>query len=210
MVSFAHPEQMSLIAEICQSFTVDNGQFSAWKQGTVIDFDKFYRFVDDWSTHPGFDWACVPDVIDGTEEENDELLAKWPFSTLVGMPVWHFHESLDRLVRIGDQFGRVALGSSGQYAQVGTKQWFARMEEVMGLICVEGRPVFRLHGLRMLNPKVFTKFPFASADSTNIARNIGIDKRWKGGPYPPPTKAARGIVMALRIENQQSAERWVR
>lgn len=209
MVSFAHPSQMALVAGVCQSFTVDNSAFSLWKQGKTIDYDAFYRFVDDWSTHPGYDWACVPDVIDGSEDVNDRLLEQWPFTTLLGMPVWHVHESLERLLRIGEQFGRVALGSSGQYAQVGTPLWQARMIEVMDVICVKGRPVFRLHGLRMLNPKVFTRFPFASADSTNIARNIGIDKHWRRGNYLPPTKAARGIVMALRIENQQSAETWV-
>jgi hypothetical protein len=38
----------------------------------------------------------------------------------------------------------------------------------------------RLHGLRMLNPEVFSRLPFASADSTNIGRNIGIDQAWRG------------------------------
>jgi hypothetical protein len=210
MVSFAHPAQISLVAGVCQSFTIDNGAFSLWKKGKQIDYDKFYRFVEDWATHPGFDWACVPDVIDGTEDQNDRLLEQWPFSTLVGMPVWHLHESLERLWVMGEKFGRVALGSSGEYATVGTPKWTARMAEIMETICMDGRPVFRLHGLRMLNPKVFTRYPFASADSTNIARNIGIDKHWRRGNYLPPTKAARGIVMALRIENQQSAELWVK
>ena len=79
----------------------------------------------------------------------------------------------------------------------------------MDAVCgPDGYPICKLHGLRMLNPKVFTKLPFASADSTNIARNIGIDKRWKTGAYPPPTKESRARLMRQRIEHYQGAERW--
>lgn len=63
----------------------------------------------------------------------------------------------------------------------------------------EGLPVCKLHGLRMLSPAIFTRLPLASADSTNIARNIGIDRRWNG-PYPPAGKAARVKIMRGRIE----------
>lgn len=57
--------------------------------------------------------------------------------------------------------------------------------------------------------EVFTRFPFASADSTNIAQNIGIDSAWKG-TYTPPTKEARAAIMRERIESQQSAIFWDR
>lgn len=50
--------------------------------------------------------------------------------------------------------------------------------------------------------------PCTVADSTNIARNVGIDKRWKTGAYPPPTKEARARLMRTRIEHFQAAERW--
>jgi len=29
-VSFAHPEQFNVAVEVCQSFAIDNGAFSAW------------------------------------------------------------------------------------------------------------------------------------------------------------------------------------
>jgi hypothetical protein len=63
-----------------------------------------------------------------------------------------------------------------------------------------GRPACKLHGLRMLDPAIFTKLPFSSADSTNIGRNVGIDVHWKHGNYLPPTKEARAQVMRSRIE----------
>ena len=59
----------------------------------------------------------------------------------------------------------------------------------------------------MLNPEVFGRLPFASADSTNIGRNIGIDQAWRG-TYTPPTKEARALVMRQRIESVNAPDRW--
>jgi hypothetical protein len=74
----------------------------------------------------------------------------------------------------------------------------------MRVVCnPEGFPLLKLHGLRMLNPKVFTQLPLASADSTNIGRNVGIDKKWKG-TYTPSTKEMRAAVLRSRIEAHNS------
>lgn len=208
MVSFAQPDQIDLVALVCQSFVFDNGAFTFWKRKKgAIDCDRYYAFVEQWRRHPGFDWALIPDVIDGDEAENDRLVQTWPFDSSLGVPVWHLHESLERLERLVTTWPRVALGSSAEYSRVGTQIWFRRMADAMARICVNGRPAAKLHGLRMLDPRVFSAFPFSSADSTNIARNIGIDQKWKG-TYLPPTKAARGLIMASRIEHRQSADRW--
>lgn len=206
LVSFAHPEQLSLVADVCQSFVLDNGAFSFWRGGQPLDVDGYIAWVDDWHCHPGFDWALIPDIIDGTEADNDALLAEWPFRT--GVPVWHMHESLDRLNRLICTFERVAIGSSGEYEKVGSKEWWNRIETAMRVACDrEGYPRAKLHGLRMLSSRLVEKLPFASADSTNIARNIGLDTKWKG-TYAPPTKGARGLVMAMRIEAARPATRW--
>jgi hypothetical protein len=88
---------------------------------------------------------------------------------------------------------------------VGNPTWWKRIAEVMRVVCDDqGRPRVRLHGLRMLNPRVFTELPFASADSTNIGRNIGIDKSWSKGNYLPPTKETRAYVMRTRIESHNA------
>ena len=95
-----------------------------------------------------------------------------------------------------------------EFATVGNERWWLRMADMMDAVCdVEGRPLVKLHGLRMLNPEVFSRFPFASADSTNIARNIGIDQTWRGN-YMPPTKEMRAQVMRSRIESQNAPPRW--
>ena len=74
----------------------------------------------------------------------------------------------------------------------------------MDVICDrDGRPVCKIHGLRMLNTGIFTRFPFASADSTNIARNVNIDSKWIG-MLPPANKESRAQVMRERIEAYQA------
>jgi hypothetical protein len=60
----------------------------------------------------------------------------------------------------------------------------------------------------MLDPMIFTKLPFSSADSTNIGRNVGIDSKWKNGNYPPPTKEARAQIMRARIESHNAPSTW--
>lgn len=209
-VSFHNPQQLGVALQFCQSFALDNGAFSAWVSGKpVTDWRDFYQWVSELRRHPAFDWAVIPDVIDGDEAANDALIDEWPHGPVTGVPVWHMHESFDRLVRLANLFPRICFGSSGAYSRVGTTDWWNRMHAAMQVICDEnGHPVCKLHGLRMLNPKVFSQLPLSSADSTNIGQNIGIDKKWRG-TYLPPTKEARARVMRQRIESVNGADRWI-
>ena len=52
MVSFAHPQQMEIAAEVCQSVALDNGAFPAWIKGIVYDFDGFAEWAAKWIRHP--------------------------------------------------------------------------------------------------------------------------------------------------------------
>lgn len=206
-VSFAAPQQIETAAGIAQSFALDNGAFSFWKAGKQTDWPAYYGWCEQWLSHPGCDWAIIPDVIEGDEQANDDLLTDWPFCGR-GVPVWHLHESIERLQRLVTSFERVALGSSGEYATVGDFRWWNRMANALNAICDEdGHPMAKLHGLRMLDPDVFTRLPFASADSTNVAQNIGIDSAWRG-TYMPANKETRAQVIAERIEQYQSAAAW--
>jgi hypothetical protein len=208
LVPFPRQDDMGVVAEVCQSFVFDNGAFSVWKKGGTLDIDGYTRWVDDWHRHPGFDWALIPDVIDGDERENNRLLHQWP-NHLPGVPVWHLHESLERLQHLAAGWTTVAFGSSGQWASPGTKAWWARMAEAMDAVCDDhGRPICRLHGLRMLDPQIFQCLPFASADSTNAAVNGGSISRF--GMYAPPTAGQRAAVIADRIEAHNSSPTWLR
>ena len=212
MVSFEDARHVELVAEICQSFTFDNGAFSAWKRGAELDVEGYAEFCRTWHKHPGFDWYLMPDVIDGDHHDNARMRATW-FNLShgfwdCGVPVWHLHEPLQVLLELSNAFDRVAFGSSGEYAEIGTTAWWGRMSEAMDTVCDdEGRPRCKLHGLRMLDPTVFSHFPFASADSTNVARNIGIDSAWTG-TYAPRSRRTRALIMMERIEAHASAPRW--
>lgn len=208
-VTWADPQPLGLVVEVCQSFAIDNGAFSAWRSGRPVrDWDPFYLWAEECRRIPACDFAVVPDVIDGSEADNDALVAEWPLPRWFGAPVWHMHESLDRLARLVNEWPRVCFGSSGEFSSPGSPSWWARMRSAMLVSCdPQGRPLARFHGLRMLNPAIFSRLPFASADSTNIARNIGIDKAWKG-TYLPPTKEARATVMRQRIESLNAPAVW--
>jgi hypothetical protein len=208
-VSFRHPDQLAIAAEVCQSFAVDNGAFSAWRAGAPIqDWRGFYEWAANCKMLPACDFAVVPDVIDGSEADNDALLTEWPLPKWFGAPVWHMHESLDRLERLAASWPRVCIGSSGEFASIGTVTWWGQIARAMRVLCDDdGRPLCRIHGLRMLDGSIFRHLPFSSADSTNIGRNIGIDQAWRG-TYLPPSKEARAVVMRERIESQNAARTW--
>lgn len=201
-VSFAHPGQIELAASVCQSFALDNGAFSLWKAGTATDWPAYYDWCARWLRHPACDWAVIPDVIEGTEAENDKLVAEWPHGTR-GVPVWHLNESVDRLGRLAACWPRVALGSAAEFDVSRPSRCIDRLRAVLPAISDDGVPRVKLHGLRMLNPEVVTRVPLSSADSTNVARNIGIDGAWRGR-NAPATKETRVDVLVERIERHQA------
>jgi hypothetical protein len=202
LVPFSYPEDIAVVAEACQSFVLDNGAFTAWTKGLSVDFEAYVKWVRQWHRHPGFDWALIPDVIDGDESQNDALLDDWP-ADWAGVPVWHLHESLGRLERLSFAYKTVALGSSGRWHTPGTASWWTRMNQAMQSVCDDGKPRCKLHGLRMLDPDIFSRLPLSSADSTNASVNSGSLSRF--GSYLPPTAAQRAAVIAARIESFNSA-----
>lgn len=216
LIPWPRPEDIAVAANVCQSFCLDNGAFTAWKSGEpVTNWTGYYEWVLEWHQHPGFDFAIIPDVIDGTEQDNDRQLEKWinwkewprrSNAAFIGAPVWHLHESLERLQQLCKSWPRVCLGSSGQWATPGTDGWWERMECAMEACCVNGRPMAKLHGLRMLSQQVFPYLPLSSADSTNAVQNSNLLGRF--GTYKQPTSGQRMQQIANCIESQQSAACW--
>ena len=171
-VSFAEPRDVKVCHEIGQSVMLDNGAFTFWRGSASMwtDWRAFYDWAEPWLDYPTT-WAVIPDVIDGSEEDNDRLLVHW-FQTRLpkGAPVWHLHESMDRLRRLAHGYERVCFGSSGQYAKLGTPQWHGRVQEAFSVVADERGRVPWVHMLRGLD-QAGSIYPFASADSANIARN---------------------------------------
>jgi hypothetical protein len=199
-VRYGEHRDIDICHEIGQSVMLDNGAFPAWTQGKATDWPGYYRFCEKWLEH-WTTWAVIPDVIDGDEEANDALLNEWPFGDR-GAPVWHMHESLERLTCLVIEWPLVCIGSSGDFATIGSPRWQHRMAEAMDVACDErGVPITRLHMLRGL-AYAGGPYPFYSADSTNVARN-------HAGTNSGRAKQS-ALRMAAEIDARQTPARWHR
>ncbi len=171
LVSFAHPQDIDDCLSISPKVIIDNGAFSFWTKKKPVCWDEFYNFLD---FYPEREFYFIPDVIDGSEKENDFLLSEAPYDD--GVPIWHIAESFERLERLASDYDFIAFGSSGEYSTLGTKEWHSRMNDAMKIVCDEdGIPKVKIHMLRCLDPLIFTKYPFYSGDSTGFARNHSRD-----------------------------------
>lgn len=191
-VSFADPRDIEACLRIGQSVMLDNGAFTAFTQGKPMDVAGYIGWCDQYLAHPH--WAVIPDVIDGDEDQQRAGIAGWPFPSELSAPVWHLGLSLDWLLELADKWPRIALGSSGQYWQVGSPSWKKRMNEAFDALASRRRHLPWIHGMRMLGQSD-GPWPLASADSTNVARNHKT-----AGIHPE--------VMAARIDAKQPARRW--
>ena len=207
LVSLQDKRDLAVIAEVSPSFIFDNGSFSVWKSGKKMDVEKYYMWVEDWQRHPGFDWALIPDVINGNEKENDKLIDDWPFKRHLGVPVWHLNESVGRLKHLAFDWPSVALGST-EGMEPGSEKFWSRMAIILDAVCDErGRPGCKLHGLRMLDPDIFRFVPLASADSANAV--LTSFQRSSGfGYYAPTRESQKANIIADRIEAHNSAPIW--
>lgn len=167
-VSFAAPRDGDWCLQHGQSVLWDNGAFSAHTRGQVTDWAKYYDWLEPRLGHPHF--AIIPDVIDGEPELQRALVAQWPFPRHLGAPVWHMGLSLNYLQEIADDWPRLCFGSSGAYWQVGSEAWERRCDEAFNLLARRG-PLPWVHMLRGLS-MAGDRWPFASADSVNVARNF--------------------------------------
>lgn len=182
-ISFAKPQDVKVCHEIGQSVMLDNGAFSVWRRGLEIDWHEWHAWAEPWLDTPTT-WGVLPDSIEGAEEENDRLLKEWA-SVRNGVPVWHLHESLERLSKIVDDWGKVCFGSSGVYATVQSDPWHRRVTEAFNVLVDDFGRVPWVHMLRGMNLSG-DMYPFASVDSTDIGRNhnraentaLGMASRW--------------------------------
>ena len=206
-ISFAHPEDLSIAMEVSAGFALDNGAFSIWKQGNVdINLDQYYEWVDSIRHHPAYQWFIIPDKIEGSEKENDELLKTSPFQE--GVPVWHTSESIQRLEHLVNQYPYVCIGSSQGHTP-NTGAFWNKMYQAMEVCCdKEGKPKTKLHGLRQLQGDIISKIPYASADSINMGRNLTNHARWSKAMYEPISFYVRAQVLIDRIEAVQSPSVW--
>lgn len=166
-VSFANKADADICLRIGQAVMWDNGAFSFREKGG-LDPHAFARWVDPRLGHPH--WAVIPDVIDGSEQEQRELVAQWPHRKEFSAPVWHMGLEIDWLLELADAFPRLCFGSTKQYWQVGSDAWARRADEAFNALDRRGlKPwVHMLRGMAVTGKR----WPFASVDSVNVARNF--------------------------------------
>lgn len=196
-VSFAHPADADWCLAHGKSVMWDNGAFSAYKSGKPLDPAAFAAWVEPRLGHPH--WAVVPDVIDGDVDAQRSMVEAWPHHRALSAPVWHMALPIDWLLELADNWPRICFGSSGAYWQVGSELWERRADEAWNALERRGlRPwVHMMRGLSLCGER----WPFASADSVNVALNFKGSKSRGLSPVCPER-------MARVIDARQSPIRW--
>lgn len=204
LVSYARPDQLNVVLEYCSGFILDNGAYSAWRRGEEMNWDEYAQWVNKISTHPAYQFAILPDVINGTEAENDELLEQHQLP--YGVPVFHQGESFDRLERLAGNYPIIAISSvEKSIPSISFNSWinavFQRLTDDLGV------PRVKVHGLRMLNPEIFTRYPFSSADSSYLGQTCADESKFTGSLRPISTEV-RAAVLIDRVEAYQAPWRY--
>jgi hypothetical protein len=173
-VSHARPDQVERAHQIGQSVMLDNGAFTAWRQNRPTDWLGYYAWTDRWLDFPTT-WAVIPDVIDAGTQAQDALIRDWPHGQR-GAPVWHMDEPISRLLRLCDEWPRVCIGSTENYRVVLSTLWRRRMDQAWNEISTRHRRPPWVHMLRGMQLAKY-HWPFASADSTDVAQNHHLPRR---------------------------------
>lgn len=186
-VSYMHKKQLEDCIELVgddEILILDNGAFTAWKQGITLDaawWDGFYAWANDAMDKCPNAVCVIPDVIGGTEEENLTLIAealklgkiKYPERA---MAIWHMNESFEMLEKLFQIFNFVGFGSCAEFdiAKNGEgSNYIARIKEAWANMSYWEKKYNKtwpwIHMMRGLG--VLHKISFDSADSCNIAMN---------------------------------------
>lgn len=191
-VPFSDPRDAATCLQIGQSIMFDNGAFTAHTKGKTFDEAGFYRWLEPMLGHPH--WGVVPDVIDGSVEEQRERAARWPFPVGLGAPVWHLALPIEYLLELADRWPRICFGSTKQFWEIGSDRWCRRVDEAFNALAQRSQYLPHIHMLRGLS-LCGDRWPFASADSVNVARNF------KDSNTDPER-------MARRIDSVQCPTKW--
>lgn len=197
-VSYAHPQQINIAFEYADTVCIDNGAFSKKNSGRQVDWNGFYNeFLPKFIDNEKLRFFVIPDDISGDDKENDRLINELPRHLKhKAAPVWHMHESIDRLVHLSKEWEYVCIGSSGEYFSIRSVKWKRRMNDAFDALIGKGYTA-KIHGLRMLDGRVLGNYPLDQADSTNLAINVGKYRH----KYPQIT------IEACRSQTHNS--RWI-
>ncbi len=166
-VSHGDPRDLQVCMKIGASVMLDNGAFMQFTRGKPTDESALYDWLWPNLFHPH--WAVCLDKIGGDESEQREMLSRWPFPKELSAPVWHLHLSTDYLLYLLDNYPRICFGSSGEFWDIRSEAWFKKVSTTWDFIHSKRSFTPNIHMLRAASKAHL--FPFASTDSTNLARN---------------------------------------
>jgi len=201
-VSYTDTRDSDWCISNAQSIMWDNGAYSCYTQGKKFDKEGYISWIDDKLY--GANWAVIPDLIGGGVQDQKDYMQGWPYPKHLSAPVWHMHLPFDWLKELIDNYPRFCFGSSGEYWKVGSASWARRADQAWEIIEGSGaRPwVHMMRGLRLCKER----WPFASADSTNVARN----HKNKGRRQCPKAMAERidavqtPLIFSLEIQGTKN------
>jgi hypothetical protein len=210
LVSFMGKTQTELVIKNGNYVWFDNGAFSLWKRlkklGTLEGFDwdkhwtKFYMWL--LKHYSQIDKFLIPDVIEGSEEENDRLINSVPsMFREKAVPVWHTVESIDRFVRLCEEFDTVAIGACGPHEFIMGQACQDRLSLVFDEIYHRRNVPVKIHGLRMTDNRVVAAFPFYSCDSTSVVQR---EKYSEGDTPSLKGRLTRTAVFKAAMEKTKS------
>ena len=155
---------------------VDSGGYSAWKLGQRIDLDAYIGFVksnEDFIRHyvnldviPGSfgsrEWR--PEEIEAAAAASYANQQKMKEAGLNPIPVVHQDESprwVERYLADGERYIGLSLSQ-----RAGRREKLTCLREWSKILCSQGRPLVRTHGLGETSALISHEFPFTSVDST--------------------------------------------
>ena len=173
-VAMSDPRDLDVALAIGQIVMGDSGAFTAFLNGASVNWDAYFAWLRPWLRPPH--WAVAPDVIGGDVNVQRDALRLWPFPRRLAGAVWHIHLPLDYLRELANEWPRVCFGSSGALWQLGTDAWRARLDRAWNILGAMHDPP-PVHILRAMYHASEGPWPFASADSVNVARNFKCMER---------------------------------
>lgn len=188
---------LNLMQSIASQLMFDWGIFPAWKAGVILD-EEYRRGYLEW-VGPLLDspcaWAVIPDMIAEPSQILDALIKEWPHGDR-GAPVFHFDaemsHGLDRLLRLLDEWPRVCIGWTERDLQILGDDHQRALDLIWNAIEKRhGRRTPLVHHFRGTQLATH-RWPFASLDSTDVARNhnrpqntaLAMADRWDAANCP--------------------------
>jgi hypothetical protein len=187
---------------LASQLMLDWGGYPAWRDGVELDADYragYFAWVDPLLDRPTT-WAVIPDIIGAPSQILDSLLKEWPHGPERGAPVYHLDAEMmqppERMLRLLDVYPRVCIGWAEKKLPILGSDHQRCLDKLWNEIAKRHRRTPVVHHFRGTQ-LVKHRWPFATLDSTDVARN-----------HNRPQNTAR--AMADRWDAAQCPARWAR